>query len=99
LRDVPDLVEDHFVNAGRGAILGMCPYDLAAALLIAQEAGCIVTDAYGNTLDDVLLLDTSVSNQHSLVAAANKELHGKLMTFFDTRIRQFGHVLKTQRGS
>lgn len=93
LRDIYDAVEDQFVNAGRGAVLGMAPYDVAGALLIAQEAGCVVTDAYGRDLGEVLLLDSTVANQHSLVAAANAELHGKLMEFFDLRVKQFEHLL------
>ena len=94
LRDLEELVEDYFINAGRGTALGICPYDLAAALLIAEEAGCIVTDAYGNRFDDVLLLDSSISNQQSLIAASNAELHKKLMTFFETRIKQFEQLLQ-----
>lgn len=93
-RDIPSVVEDRFINAGRGIVLGICPYDLAASFLIAREGGCIVTDAYGQELDDVLLLDSSVSNQRSLIGAANAKLHEKLMSFFDTRIRQFEALLK-----
>lgn len=95
-RDIPSLVEDHFINAGRGIVLGICPYDFAAALLIAQEAGCVVTDAYGNSFDDVMLLDSSVSNQRSLIAASTKSLHEKLLSFFDTRIQQFENLLKSR---
>lgn len=104
-RDIPEVVEDHFINAGRGAILGIAPYDIAASLLIAEEAGCIVTDAYGESLSEVLLLDTSPSNQRSMVAAANKDLHDVLMTFFDKRIKQFetllqrGHTVKGGQGN
>ncbi len=94
LRDIYDAVEDHFINAGRGTVLGIAPYDLAGALLICNESGCIVTDAYGKNFDDVLLLDSSVANQHSLIAAANAELHEKLMSFFDLRIRQFEKLLQ-----
>ncbi len=93
-RDIPDVVEDQFINAGRGIILGIAPYDLVASLLIAQEAGCTVTDAYGKSFDDVLLLDSSVGNQRSMVAAASRELHAKLMSFFNTRIRQFERLLE-----
>ncbi len=93
-RDIPSVVEDRFINAGRGAVLGICPYDLAAALLIAQEAGCVVTDAYGKPLDDVLLLDSTVTNQRSLIAASNRELHKKLMSYFEARINQFEALLK-----
>lgn len=93
LRDIPSAVEDHFINAGRGTILGIAPYDFAGALLIAQEAGCVVTDAYGGGFDEVLLLDSSVLNQHSMIAAASAELHEKLMRFFDTRIHQYEQLL------
>lgn len=94
LRDIPNIVEDAFINAGRGAVLGIAPYDIAASLLIAREAGCVVTDAFGNSLDDVLLLDSSVGNHRSLIAAANKELYEKLFSFFDIRIRQFEQLLQ-----
>lgn len=93
-RDIPSVVEDNFINAGRGVVIGVCPYDFAAALLIAQEAGCTVTDAYGNGFDDVLLLDSSVSNHRSVIAASNAELHEKLLNFFTTRIEQFVSLLK-----
>ena len=32
---------------GGGAVLNNSPYDLAAAALILEEAGAVVTDAYG----------------------------------------------------
>ena len=57
-RDIPERVEDYFFNAGRGKVIGIAPYDMAGALLVAQEAGCIVTDAYGCTFDTLLLLDS-----------------------------------------
>lgn len=93
-RDIPKLVEDHFLNAGRGAVVGMCPYDFAAALLIAKEAGCIVTDAYGNSFDDVLLLDSDSSNHQSIIAASNAKLHASLLKFFDASIIQCEQLLK-----
>lgn len=98
MRDIPDVVRDHFINAGRGAVLGAAPYDLAAALLVAQEAGCVVTDAYGKGFDDVLLLDSSEANHQSVIAAGNAELHQKLLSFFDTRIRQYEGLLMRRAG-
>ena len=92
-RDIRSVVEDSFINAGRGIVLGVCPYDFAGALLIAQEAGCTVTDAYGKDFDEVLLLDSSVVNQRSVIAAANKELHEQLFNFFDTRIEHYKRLL------
>jgi myo-inositol-1(or 4)-monophosphatase len=93
-RDIQNLVRDHFINAGRGTVVGLAPYDLAASLLIAQEAGCIVTDAYGAKLDDVLLLDTTAENHRSIIAAANPELHTKLLKYVDTRVQQLEALLK-----
>jgi myo-inositol-1(or 4)-monophosphatase len=94
IRDIPYLVKDHFINAGRGVILGVEPYDLAASLLIAEEAGCTVTDAYGKKFDDVLVLDTSVENQRSVIAAADPDIHQKLVQFFEGRIRQYEDLLR-----
>jgi myo-inositol-1(or 4)-monophosphatase len=98
-RDIPKVVQDLFINAGRGAILGIAPYDIAASLLIAEEAGCVVTDAYGNSLQDVLLLDSATGNHQSMVAAANEELHEKLLSFFDTRIRQYEQLFQSRPGA
>lgn len=98
LRDIPSAVEDHFINAGRGSVLGLAPYDIAAAVLIAEEAGCLVSDAYGNRLDDVLLLDSSPANHRSIIAASNRELYTKLLSYFDTRINQFEQLLKRRMG-
>ncbi len=92
-RDIPDAVEDSFINAGRGTVLGVCPYDFAAALLIAEEAGCIVTDAYGDRFDDVLLLDSSPENHQTIIATTNKSLHAKLLGYYDTRIIQLEELL------
>ncbi len=93
-RDIPRVVEDSFINAGRGTVLGVCPYDFAAAMFIAKEAGCFVTDAYGKNFDEVLMLDSSVSNHRSLIAASNRALHDKLFSFLNTRIHQYESLLK-----
>ncbi len=93
-RDMPERLQGLFERAGCGKVIGIAPYDLAAALLIAQEAGCTVTNAYGKGFDDVLLLDSSPSNHLSLVAAANAKLHAKLMDFLQKRIQQVEALLK-----
>jgi len=93
-RDIPMVVEDYFINAGRGNVLGSCPYDFAAALIIAEEAGCVVTDAYGKSLHDVLLLDSSQNNFHSIIAASTPTMHRQIFEYFDTRIIQLENLLK-----
>ena len=93
-RDMPKVVKELFINAGRGNVIGICPYDYAAALLIAEEAGCVVTDAYGNGFDEVLLLDSTPANHQSIIAATNASLHAKLLTYYDARIAQWESLLK-----
>ena len=53
--DVPGMREQ-FERVGGGAVLNNSPYDLAAAALCLEEAGAVVTDAYGAPLDDRPLL-------------------------------------------
>jgi myo-inositol-1(or 4)-monophosphatase len=98
MTDIPEVVRDYFINAGRGIVLGIAPYDLAASLLIAKEAGCIVTNAYGKGFEDVLLLDSTEMNHQSMIAAGNRKLHEQLLRFFTTRIRQYEVLLKRRAG-
>ena len=45
--DVPGMRAE-FERVGGGAVLNNSPYDLAAAALVLEEAGAVVTDAYGD---------------------------------------------------
>ena len=63
--------------------MGLFPYDIAAAKLIAEEAGCVVTDAHGRSLDDRHVLDTSEGNILSCVAATNRTLHERILEQID----------------
>ena len=78
LRDRPES-HPRFADLGGGRSIGLYSYDIAAAALIALEAGATVTDAYGNSFDPMPLLDTSESNLTSMVAASTPELHAKLL--------------------
>ena len=51
-----DWMRAEFERVGRGAVLNNSPYDLAAAALILDEAGAVLTDASGARLDDCPLL-------------------------------------------
>ncbi len=79
LRDFPES-RARFLELGFGNPIGLFPYDIAAAALIAQEAGAVVTDAYGNSLDKTRLLDTTEGNLQSILSASNSGLHGVLRT-------------------
>lgn len=78
LKEMPE-TRELFLRHGGGRLLCLYGYDLAAAALIAQEAGCIVTDAWGHDLSDWPLMDTSEGNFGSLIAASNPVLHASLM--------------------
>ena len=78
LRDFP-ASRPRFLELGLGRPLGLFAYDIAAAALIAQEAGAVVTDAHGNSLDGTRLLDTSEPNLRSILSASNPVLHAALL--------------------
>ncbi len=87
LREFPSLKPD-FLNAGKGAVVGLFPYDIAAIVPIAKEAGCVITDAYGNGLEETLMTSSDEWNIQSLIAANSKELHGQIMEFVDDKFEQ-----------
>lgn len=85
--DVPGMRE-RFEQVGDGAVLNNSPYDLAAAKLICERAGAIVTDAYGESLDDRLLLGSGVEYQMSCITSANQEIHDQLLRAVDAGIER-----------
>ncbi|MCP4137559.1 MAG: hypothetical protein GY754_41715 [bacterium] len=78
LKDSPELLPD-FQRVGNGQVLHLFPYDIAASVFLAEKTGVVITDAYGNSLQDTLLMDLSYENQQSCIAASTKELHQKLL--------------------
>jgi fructose-1,6-bisphosphatase/inositol monophosphatase family enzyme len=72
-------MEDEFRRVGGGELLNNSPYDLAASVLILEEAGAIVTDAAGESLADRPLLGSGGDYQMSVVASANEALHGQVI--------------------
>jgi myo-inositol-1(or 4)-monophosphatase len=85
--DVPGMREE-FERVGGGAILNNSPYDLAAAALCLEEAGAVVTDAYGQDLAGRPLLGATHEFQISCVCAANRELHAAICTAVDHGIER-----------
>lgn len=78
LRDHPELESD-FRRVGHGSILHLFPYDIAASVYLARRAGVVITDCYGASLDDTLLLEIGPMNQRSCLAACTAELHDALL--------------------
>jgi len=87
MRDHPK-TRDRFLSVGNGTAIGLFTYDIAAAALIASEAGALVTDAYGRNFTDTPLLDTSESNMQTICAASNPILHEKLLLSIEAGINR-----------
>jgi myo-inositol-1(or 4)-monophosphatase len=90
--DVPGMREE-FERVGDGVVLNNSPYDLAAAALILEEAGAVVTDAYGAPLTERALLGSGAAFQISCVAAANPELHQAVVRELDLGIERLARAM------
>jgi len=82
-------VEARFREVGKGHVLNNSPYDVAASTLMLREAGCVVTDAAGRSLDDRPLLGSDVHYQMSVVASANADLHEAVLAEVAAGLRAF----------
>lgn len=91
LRDFPQ-IRPLYAHFGGGHPVSLYGYDIAAGALIAQEAGCVVTDGWGKSLDDWDLLDTGEANFGSLLAASNAELHAALVEAVDAGFAFFAET-------
>lgn len=78
-----------FRQYGGGRLLCLYGYDIAGAALILKEAGGVLTDAWGNSLDNWKLLDTTEPNFGSMLAASTPELHAKLVEAVDFGFARF----------
>jgi len=70
---------DEFLRCGGGDAVMLAPYDIAAAAVIAEEGGAVVTDACGTSLDGLPLADTTAHT--SLIAANTPKLHAALVDY------------------
>ena len=72
-----------FERVGGGSVLNNSPYDLAAAALILEEGGAVVTDACGRSLAGRPLLGSGHEFQMSVVASANPALQAAILSAID----------------
>ena len=85
-------MREEFERVGGGAVLNNSPYDLAAAALIASEAGAVVTDAAGEPFDERPLLGSGAEFQMSVAIAANRALHEQLVNEVGTGLARLRSV-------
>jgi myo-inositol-1(or 4)-monophosphatase len=85
-----------FERVGGGAVLNNAPYDLAAAVLIAREAGAIATDGAGEGFDARPLLGSGADHQISACVAANQRLHARIVQHVSSGLGRLRSALGTQ---
>lgn len=91
--EVPS-TEAAFLRVGEGSVCTNFPYDVAAAALIVQEAGGVVTHADGRALEDHPAIGSSRSEGLAVLGAASRELHGRLLAAVD---RGIGRLAERER--
>jgi myo-inositol-1(or 4)-monophosphatase len=87
IEEIPGMRAE-FERVGGGQVLNNSPYDLAAPWLCLREAGGVVTDGWGRSLEDRRLLGTGHAFQMSSISAGNAELHGQLVAAVDAGIQR-----------
>jgi myo-inositol-1(or 4)-monophosphatase len=92
IADVPE-TRGEFERIGGGAVLNNSPYDLAAAVLICEEAGAVVTDAYGDSLAPRPMLGSGAEYQLSCVTAATPQLHSLIVAELDAGIERLARAV------
>jgi myo-inositol-1(or 4)-monophosphatase len=90
-------VRDEFERVGGGAVLNNSPYDLAAAALIASEAGAIVTDAAGEPFDERPLLGSGAEFQMSVAIASNAALHEQIVNEVGTGLARLAELRRAAK--
>jgi len=75
--------EAAFLEVGEGAVCTNFPYDIAAAALIVQEAGGVITHADGHALDDHPAVGSSRAHGLAVLGAATAGLHRALLAAVD----------------
>jgi myo-inositol-1(or 4)-monophosphatase len=77
-----------FERVGGGQVLNNSPYDLAAPALCLLEAGGVLSDGWGRSLDDRSLLGSGHDFQMSSISSANAGLHAQLVREIDAGLRR-----------
>jgi myo-inositol-1(or 4)-monophosphatase len=92
IAEIPGMREE-FERIGGGVVLNNSPYDLAASVLICEEAGAVVTDAWGGPLAASPMLGSGAQYQLSCVTAATPELHARIVSEIDAGIERLAETL------
>ena len=97
LDELPE-TEPAFLAAGGGAVCATFPNDVAAAALIVQEAGGVITGADGRSIADHPAIGSSRGDGLAIVAAASSALHAEVIEAIDRGMTHLGSWFSAQRG-
>jgi myo-inositol-1(or 4)-monophosphatase len=86
--------EPSFLDVGEGAVCTNFPYDVAAAALIVQEAGGVVTYADGRPLEAHPAVGSSRAHGLAVLASANARLHEALLAAVDDGMGRLGEWVR-----
>jgi myo-inositol-1(or 4)-monophosphatase len=75
--------EAAFVRVGQGAVCTNFPYDVAAAALVLEEAGGVITMADGSPIGSHPAVGSSRAEGLAVLAAASPQLHASLRDAVD----------------
>lgn len=89
--------EPAFLAVGDGAVCTNFPYDVAAAALILEEAGAVITHADGRPLGSHPAVGSGRAEGLAVLAAANLELHGRLLAALERGMARLGAWLASSR--
>jgi myo-inositol-1(or 4)-monophosphatase len=90
--EVPS-TEAAFLQVGEGSVCTNFPYDVAAAALIVEEAGGVITHADGRALDDHPAVGSSRAHGLAVLGASNRQLHALLLDAVDTGMARLANTL------
>ncbi len=95
-RRVPAVRKD-FLKVGHGQILNNSAYDLAAAALIAREAGLVVSDAAGGDVDAYALIEGGKAVQLSCVCSTSRALQEEILASIERGMARLERRYNRQR--
>jgi len=87
--------EAAFLEVGEGAVCTNFPYDVAAAALIVQEAGGVVTRPDGAPIEDHPAVGSGDGYGIAVLASATAALHERLLAAVEEGVRRLGSWLQS----
>jgi myo-inositol-1(or 4)-monophosphatase len=88
--------EAAFLAVGDGSVCTNFPYDVAAAALVLEEAGGVITHADGRSLADHPAVGSGRAEGLAVLAAASAPLHAALLDALDRGMTHLGSWLGAQ---